>query len=424
MGRADHKLLKDKDPAKRKAGIKRVAKALDRDALMQLAIMSKDDKDADIRVLAQKAGVYIRQQLGEIPGKKPKKDAKKKDGKPDKIPVDKKDAAKAQRVLSEAMAAQIADDPARTMKALEKAMSLDPNLRHESYFVSLAESVTDAEGQSAVDMLGNDDVYSTIMEKDEQARFDKETEEHLAFIGKATWADVGFDTALLLVILTVGALIGYFLMLQGADNYQQSLDDNRAAVQSAIDEGRVVSGENGNPAAYYNAGDLNAVGQPTVTFTLIDPDPGFMDVVDRLREDVTASDVLVWGVATGVGSGVLFFFGGLLVHLLGSVILRGQGRMPHTLHSTLSFLTGRMVILLVILFVGTWITFSMGGGLALTGLMGIVGLFVLMNVLKLVTMTGQSYNFSPMQGMIAALPVVVAMGAIAYGVLSVPLNVV
>ena len=417
------KLLKDKDPAKRKAGIKRVAKALDRNALVQLAIMSKDDKDADIRVLAQKAGVYIRQQLGEIPGKEPKQVEKKKDGKPEAIPVDKNDAAKAQAMLSQAMAAQIGGDLARTMKSLEKALALDPNLRHEAYFVSLAESATGAEGQDAIALLGDADTYTSIVSQEEQARFDKEVEEHLEFIGKATWMDVVFDGALLFVIVTVGALIGYFLLLQGADNYQQSLDDNAAAVRLATQEGRFIENDAGD-RFYYEPGTLNAVGQPTVTFTLIEPEPGFMDLVDRLREDVGANDVLLWGIMTGVGSAVLFFAGGALVHVLGGVILRGDGRMPHTMHSILSFITGRAAILLIILFAGTWIVFSMGGGMAITGLMGIVGVFVLLSVFKLMSVTGQSYNFSPVQGLIAVIPVLAVMGMIAYGVLSVPLAVV
>lgn len=424
MAKSDLKLLKDRNPEKRKLGIKRVAKALDRDALKQLAIMSEKDREPEIRKLAKKAGIYMRQQLGEIPGGKPAAEKKPaKNGKPEKIEVSPADATKAQNMLSQAMSAQMADDRGKVIKSLEKALALDPNLIEESYFVSLAESATGETGKDAIALLSDESAYGRIVQQQENTLYNKEVEEHMESISKATWADVGFDTALLFVILTVGALVGYFLLLQGADNYQQSIDDNRVAVQEAIDGGRVLTDDEGNEF-YYTADVLMTGGRPQKTFTLMDPDPSFMEVVDRLREEVSATDVLLWGIVTGIGSVLLFAVGSALVHVLAGFILRGQGRMPHTLHSTLSFVTGRVVILLVILFAGTFIIFSMGGGVAITGLMGVVGLFLLINVLKLVTMTGQSYNFSPAQGLIAALPVVFAIGVIGYGVLAVPLAVV
>ena len=66
MAKDDLKKLRSKDPAERKDGIRSAAKSLNRSVLHQLATMSGDDPDPDIRKLAQQAGVYIRQKTGDI----------------------------------------------------------------------------------------------------------------------------------------------------------------------------------------------------------------------------------------------------------------------------------------------------------------------------------------------------------------------
>lgn len=59
--------LKDRSPDKRKEAIKAAARAADKKALKTLAVMVEDDPDAEVRELAKRAGVHIRQQIGELP---------------------------------------------------------------------------------------------------------------------------------------------------------------------------------------------------------------------------------------------------------------------------------------------------------------------------------------------------------------------
>lgn len=154
MSKQDIKQLRDRDPQKRKIAIKRLARDVDRSALRQLAIMAGDDPEPELRKLARNAGVYIRQQLGEIPvddddkGKKDKSDTSSK-----KFIVSQRNITAAQNEVNAAMTYQIAEDEEKTVKSLQKALALNPNLRHDDYFVSLCESIMGKSGQEAVEAL-------------------------------------------------------------------------------------------------------------------------------------------------------------------------------------------------------------------------------------------------------------------------------
>lgn len=147
MGKQDIKQLRDRNPEKRIAAIKNLAREKDRSALKQLAIMAGDDPDPDVRELARKAGVFIRQQIGELPP------ANGKDGRPARIAVDKKNEEAAQRELSAAMSYQINGDFPKATRSLQKALSLNPNLRTDSYFVSLCETISGEAGEDAVQSI-------------------------------------------------------------------------------------------------------------------------------------------------------------------------------------------------------------------------------------------------------------------------------
>lgn len=143
MSRQDVKQLRDRNPEKRRIAIKNVARDKDRNALKQLAFMAGDDPDPTIRELARKAGVYIRQQIGELP-------PPEKNGKAARIAVDPRNEQAAQREMSSAMSFQMNGDDLKATKALQKAISLNPNLRQDSYFVSLCEAISEEEGEAAV----------------------------------------------------------------------------------------------------------------------------------------------------------------------------------------------------------------------------------------------------------------------------------
>jgi hypothetical protein len=408
MSRADRKLLKDRDPAKRKSAIKRLAREVDRDALKQLAVMCADDRNPEVRQLALKAGVYIRQQLGELP-----QTEAQADGKSSKIHVDPKDAAKAEQLLSEAMRYQIAGERPKMLKILQQVLSLDPNQRHEQYFISLCESATGGAGAASVDMLNDDTHYDTMVETDSRQRLQREVEMHMDVVNKTTWMDVVFDLVLLFVIVTVGALISYFVMIEGAGRYQQSLDENRADVALARSEGRIVPEEEGQTQTVYYT-ERGAGGQYEGTFTLTQPDAAFMAQVDYLNESVRMFDVLGFGLGAGIAITLAVGLGALLAHLFGGVLFRGIGSLPHTAHKIVALFNGRLSMLLFILVIGTVIVFASGGGMMITILAGVVGLFALMLVLNLAATVGGAYNFGTAQGLIGAMPSVVLVGAVTF----------
>ncbi|HRF97776.1 MAG TPA: hypothetical protein PLZ51_21360, partial [Aggregatilineales bacterium] len=146
MAKDDIKKLRSKDPAERKTAIRGIAKSLDRTALHQLAVMSADDPDPEIRKLAQQAGVYIRQKVGDIEPETTSQPTSSKSSSSKRAQVDPANEKKAQELMTYASYQADNGDKTKAMKALVKAAVLDPNLLNESFYMSLSESLTNLEG--------------------------------------------------------------------------------------------------------------------------------------------------------------------------------------------------------------------------------------------------------------------------------------
>lgn len=147
MSKQAIKQLGNRNPSIRKSAIKEIAKTKDRGALIHLARMVGDDPDPEVRELARQAGVYIRQKLGDLP--KPSKTPLKKG----RVHVHKKNVKAATELINQAMTYQINGQDDKIIPLLIKALELDPNQRHEGYFISLCEGATGEEGAEAVEML-------------------------------------------------------------------------------------------------------------------------------------------------------------------------------------------------------------------------------------------------------------------------------
>lgn len=409
--------LKDRDPQKRIYAIKRLAKAKERAALEPLARMAGDDKDANVREMARKAGAYILQETGGLEtsnGDKPPERRVDKKGKPIKVAVDEDEQARAEALMNDAMSLIMNQQVSKAMKVLSKALAINPNLQYESYFMSLAEQASGAEGTDAIDQLYDDKLRANIDNQQAAERRQKRLQEHAETTSQASWKDVGFDLALFAVLTTMMVLIVGILTVQSARNYVDKVDTNRANARQASSLGQFrINPDDDTDIRYWV--DRNEEGP--IWFKEMTPDWGFYNTA----EDIGEIDVLViFGVSLGAGivSALLLALMGEITHVVSAKVLRGVGTPTYLMHNVTGIFINRAVLLGFIAGVASIIVFNAGGGLVLQIFGGVLALVVVFSVLKVVMTVGNAYDFGFAKGMIATsagsavIAGIVGMGAI------------
>lgn len=392
--------LKDKDPARRKAAIKALARSKDRNALQQLARMSGDDRDPEVRELALKAGRYILHETGglqkDTSGPPPLKLDKK--GRPVRVAVSDEDQHRAEVLLDEAMTAQSQGDVGRTMRALAKALVHDPNLRMDSYFSSLAESATGLEGDDAIEKLYSREAMTEAEHAHTEARRREHDAAHREKISQFGWRDVGLDVAMLAVISAVAFLVVGFLAMQSAQSYIDRLDTNRADVRDAIRAGRYVSNQEDPAYGMYIREEPDAEGDP-VYFSEMIADPQFENTAFSISQ-ADALAILGGGLGGGLAFGIMCALMAAIIHIVSSVF-GGTGTITYTGHAVLGLMVNRAVVLGLIAGAGAYLIFSSGGGTMITVVMVLVAVVVAQMLLKLLGRLTDAYDYGMPQALIA-----------------------
>lgn len=396
------KQLKDRDPAKRISAIKALARAKERDALMQLARMAGDDKDAEVRQIARKAGSYILSETGGLANDvttSAKTDApppKLTDdkGKLIKVKISDEDEAKASVLMEEAMSYQMRGQRAKTLRSLAKALALNPNLRDDSYFLSLAEDTTGKEGEEAIDLLYDEGTHKRVNKAVHETRLQKRIDEHNEETSKATWADVTFDMGLYFVISAVAAIILGFVITQSAQGYVNRIETNWANVAIST---RVVNPEDSTDVRFWFERD--EAGDP-IYFKLAEPDMSFFGNAQQIAA-TSVVNIFIAGLVFAFASTFLLGLMNGVVHLVAAKILSGSGRSPYLMHKVTGLFINRTVVLGIVFGVATLAIFGAGGGMVLQIFGGIIGLVLLLVVFKLINTVGQAYDFGFAKGMMA-----------------------
>jgi hypothetical protein len=383
IGKPYLKQLRDSDSAQRKKAIKAAARSKDHSALKQLAIMAGDDPDPGIRELARKAGVYIRQQHGEL---KPTPAAATaavavavaaEDDKPPEIPVTSKDAKEAHERTSAAMTYQMNDDRARAFKELRKALALNPNLRHDAYFVSLSETVTGKLGDEAFKQLSDEEVVNTLAKTQVETRRQRHIEEHRYRVRSARWDSAIFDLSLFFLIAAIGALVLTWLTVESAQALVSQYDERLEAwINAEVDE---------------------ATGEPIEPMEV---DDSFLEFSRRAAE-LPFTRAILNGLLVGALATASLLLMGALAHGVPDRLLRGTGTLPYLMHRWASMLNIRLLVSLVVGGIGIAVIFAMGGGVAVLVVAGILALIVLLTLFALMSLVAQSYSVSIVKGLIA-----------------------
>jgi len=328
-------LLESSNPADRKRAIRMMVKSeVHEDALRRLAAIYKNDPDADVREMAIAAGRHIKKEMGTIQKKSGEWEGhgvERHDPQParkqhEAAEVSDFDAKRAEALMSQAMDALVSGESQRAMSLARQALTLNPNLRNDSYQAGVVGSIMNMEPEAAINALMSGALGSSAggsKAKRKNAQSADEGSWDKAFVDLAIYGLVSF------AIVFVGMLAGSVFL----GNF---LEANSAELLSSAE----VQGSD---------------------FTIAQ--------VTEFVRSIGAVFALIAGIVTAITSVIflLVWFG--IVHIAAKWILSGVGTYPGLIHKVTiplvvwSIISGILSgIALVVLFQSNYLSAAAGLG--------------------------------------------------------------
>lgn len=226
------KLMDSAEPKDRKRAIKLLIEDGTQEALKYLAVMYKTDSDPEIRDLAVKAGRYVKKQqvAGQWEGGG-MKDVPKKELPPEKqpgyVPVSAAKQEQSKGYMEQAMDMSIARNQKKAVELIQKAFTLNPNLRYEAYYMNMATDITGLSkeqflarmfGEGEEDEAEADMPAAPVDDKAKRKRKNEEARDD----GEVTWETALTDLAIFYVVIAGIIIVGMLLALQSFSGLMRS----------------------------------------------------------------------------------------------------------------------------------------------------------------------------------------------------------
>lgn len=370
------KQLKDKDPTVRRKVIVALAnyKQDITAALDVLADVARTDGDEKLRNLAARAQTHLREQAERQQPDSAVPEAQQSTVS-DTVKVSQKDEARARAAMDEALSYYINKDLSKATLALMKALKVNPNLKSESYFTSLAGNVLNADSDEALRILQDNSRRGEFVNSSRKTMKQKRKDDHYIKADELPWSAVGFD---LIIFAAVTAVISFLMPLVTAQmitrmiEYQMGLSAEELASASVM-----VSSE---IAELITA--INTINIPVL---------------------------LAVALGTAAAAAVSMLIQGGLVHLVATKLLGGVGTMRYTMCQILPFYS--MTTLIV--FVWWCIAMAMlAAGADIIGLLcmaplSFVGIYMWF---KLAGKVGGAYDFGTGKGCVSLILAYIVLG--------------
>ncbi len=390
--------LRHPDPGQRRQAILALGKSKDPAALRPLAEVFRGDPEAELRDLARKAGLYIRQQSGTAvtPTEPPAttSGSRRKDssirlisgaqeiqpepepearahapvrGREYNVPPEKRQSA--QKYVDAALTYNLNGDNARAMKNITEALSLNPNLINDAYFNSVASSVTGLDGDAAVQMIVDRGQRRDFSDKAQRAMKQRRIDAHMSVAEKTSWTDVTFEVILYTLIVTLGPILGTLVTVESALNFFNSFGGESELPQQVIDaQGTLAT--------------------------------------------LTAATLIPVGVISGISGviGLVLQLG--LVHVLATKLFGGHGTIRHLLTLLLGFYNKWLPFIFLITYLTTAVYFVSGGSpIVLCFVLLLVGLSLYVSG-KTSSKIGEAYDFGGARGCLSYTLAVLLISAV------------
>ncbi|MBE2182930.1 MAG: hypothetical protein IAE89_05860 [Anaerolineae bacterium] len=274
------------------------------------------------------------------------------------VPKEERERAKA--AIESALTLQMRGENGKSLKLLTEALSFDPNLINDSYFTSIAASVTGLDGNGALRVIIDKGQRRSFVKNAEQTRKQQRNEKHLTEVRQNDWNAVVFELFIYFLIMLFGPI---FLVLV---------------------IGQSLGGLFGNFTG--NADFMASLPPEIANFTAI-----------------AAAPLLLMGLFSAVGSVIALFIQGGLIHLISTGVLGGRGTFPNMLTLILRVYNRWVPIIYLLGYVTIAVLFIAQGSIVVLCLalpMIVISFYM---VLQVVVRTGSAYDYGTAMGCIAII---------------------
>ncbi|HVO69584.1 MAG TPA: HEAT repeat domain-containing protein [Aggregatilineaceae bacterium] len=245
--------LNSTDPAQRRSAIIALANSKDPAALKRLAAIYRTDPDPAIRELALKAGRYIKQAAGDdaanrLPGGVAVQATGAAAIDPGAVPqavpreqaVSARDAELAKNYLDSATTHHLEGDKARAVENLGKALSLNPDLRKDSFTINLIMTLTGRSVQEAMPILVHPDRRAELIAGLGGKRKLRKQQTHGKNAEKATWDNVMMDLGIYWLVITLCLIAIFVFMLKAIQDMIDSMPTSTTTDLSTLYDASVI----------------------------------------------------------------------------------------------------------------------------------------------------------------------------------------
>lgn len=381
----DKKLLKQlssSDPQERRKAVVGLANSKDPAAIAPLADVAGSDPDSKVRALADKAVTHLRSISGRAEPAPVSSEPVRPFLNDTAVKVSEKDIQTARSYMDDALSMQINKESGKAARSLAKALQANPNLKTDSYFLSLAGSILNVSNEEAIAMLVSGEQRGEFIRKVETSKVQLRREDHYAKTAELPWVSLWFDLAVFAAVIAVITFLAPVISSQLVQ---------RMVVMQAELEPEKLEQEVIKLPPEMNLESIQQIG--TGTF-------------------------LIAAVISGVGSAVGLFIQGGVIHLVATKLFKGNG----TLRYMLCQITPYFSFMYVAFFVWACIILVMvTSGLAIPGLL-CMAIFTLASlvvfIFKPAGRIGEAYDFGVGKGclsmMIASFLVSIVPGIISF----------
>ncbi len=360
------KQLKDKDPKVRRKAIVALADSRDMAALGPLEQVASSDPEQKLRDLAVRAQNHLKEQVARK--EKPAEPEPAHSSSAAAPKVSEKEAARAKGYMDEALSYYIAKDLSKATSSLSKALRVNPALKNESYFLSLAGDVLNADPEEAVRILLDSNRRGEFVNTSRKSQKQKKKDEHYGKTAELSWSAVFFDLGIFSAVTAVITFLMPLVFVQMINQtiaYQMGLSPEQMEQASLILPQEIVS----------------------------------------LNEAVATIGIpifLIVAVITAVTSAISMLIQGGAIHLVATKLLGGVGTMPYMMCQILPFYSMTSLILFV------WWCIAMGmlaigagiiGALCMAP-MALAGFYILFKVAGKI---GAAYDFGSAKGCLSLI---------------------
>jgi hypothetical protein len=287
--------LKNNDPKARRKAIVDLTNSRDKDAIKMLEDIAQNDSEQKLRELASKAVGHLKEQMERAAAPRPAAS--------DEYEVSESDEARARSYMDEAMSVYIAKDNAKATRALIKALKANPNLKSDSYFLSLVGNVFNTSGDVGIEMLRSAEKRGEFIQSAEKERIQRNRDVHYSQAAEIGWSSAVFDLVVYGVVIALLTFLTPYVTIQMMNQtltYQTALKPEKLKEEPI----KIPAKWAKFSADFQKAGPLPLIGA---------------------------------AAGAGVGSAISMLLLAGIIHLVATKVLRGNGTMPFMMSKLVPF---------------------------------------------------------------------------------------